>query len=148
MLSTHVNAQEARDSARTMIAERDFAWMDTLPLLRFSPPVQYVLWRAMAERCSGWKREGWPTFYLANREVLVTADGLAAALYSTRTESVVFALAQNAQRHIVIHELLHWLGEAHTLHATPGETDSARYFRQHPPEVFEGRCKDFLTRGN
>lgn len=135
----------ARMAARMRVAERDLAWADTLPLLRFDPPSPYSIWKRTMEICSGRTRDGWPTFYVTNTTMLRAYGELSWAFYQRLSESVVFAFGQELRAPIVMHELLHWLIEPEIPKAPPGETREERAVRTHPAEVFEGACEPYVS---
>jgi hypothetical protein len=95
---------------RARVAERDLAWLgDSIPLMRFNMPFSYTWLRSQMEECSGLKREGWPTFYLAPINPIWMAQGPAAAMYVHKTNVVVFALGSETVPWIIRHELGHFL---------------------------------------
>lgn len=99
------------------------------PVLRFTPPPIYTMWRIQVEQCSGLRREGWPTFFVAPTIRLeLDAKSFAIGLYRRDGQRIIFALGYEAVDWVVRHELLHWL-----LDVGPGE-------ESHPEEYFDTRC--------
>lgn len=74
-------------------------------VMQFPPPPVYAMWRFEVESCSGVAREGWPTFWLAQRPILNPAGAL--GLFIRNERRIVLGLGQETVDWIVRHELLH-----------------------------------------
>ena len=123
---------------RMRTLERDLRWTsDTLPILRFNPPLGYYALRERIEKCSGLTREGWPTFFQAN---VYPLPPMRNAFYAFHGDNVVFAMGSAQNERVIMHELLHWLTE-HLIPPAPlDETDEEALTRTHPNEYFVVRC--------
>lgn len=98
-------AVQATQAAQVRIIERDIAFMyDTVPVLRFRAPPVYAMWRAEVEECSGLKREGAPSFWIAPT-TLMPNQWL--GMYIRQKRQVVLALGAETVAWIVRHEYLH-----------------------------------------
>jgi len=124
---------------RAAILNREVAWMDTLPVLRFSTPYVYGSWRLQVEQCSGLTRNGWPTFYIS---AIAPLPQKRDALFAARADAIVFALGQESRPLTVIHELLHWLSESQIAPAPDDETEEEMDRRWHPDSLYGpvGKC--------
>lgn len=98
-------AANAERAAAEIIA-RNVSMLDgTTVVLRFEPPPIYAMWRAEVELCSGLRRDGAPTFWLA--PVLILNRGGAIGMYIREQRRIVFGLGSESIAWIVRHELLH-----------------------------------------
>lgn len=118
---------------QAQILVRDIAFMhDTMPLLRFDPPPVYAMWMAEVEQCSGLRRDGQPTYWIAPRAVMHN-DWI--GMYVRQERRAIFALGAETLAWVVRHEMLH---DRLNL---PG----------HPPEYFgdelsPGKCGHLVRR--
>jgi hypothetical protein len=138
---TTVHQPPPGPNIRQRIAAENIAWYgDSIPIVRFSPPFIYAVWRLQVEGCAGKTRDGWPKFYIAPVNPLGTR---VLALYVHASNSIVFALGEELQDWVVRHELLHFLlnGEG------PGQ-HPVEYFGAPPigdqPAV-QGKCTSLIT---
>lgn len=134
------------DSVRERIAREDIGWTsDSIPLLRFNPPFVYYGWRAALEACSGLTRSGWPRFFLAPVHPL---PGNYHGFFAHDSDAIVLAFANEMERWIVAHEILHWLSEDLIPAGKKGETQDEMIERTHPPELFGQKCAHMVNPPN
>lgn len=120
------------------------AWIaDTVPILRYEPFFIYHAWKAAVEACSGIKRDGMPTFYVAPISPLAS-DGRI-GFYAPDTRTVVLALGYERDQWIVSHEILHYLLELVIPKGRSGETMEETSLRSHPPEYFTQKCGQLVS---
>lgn len=126
---------------RAEVIERDIAWLgDTIPILRIGVPFMYGYFRLQLEQCSGLTRDGWPRFYQAPINPIMTGDGPSAAFYDPEANVIVFALGTLTDRTVILHEMLHFLLKPQIPDAPHGETREQKDLRVHPPKYFTEKC--------
>lgn len=126
---------------RAEIIVRETAWIiDSVPILRFNVPFTYGYFRLQVEQCSGKTRDGWPRFYIAPINPMPSPDGPLAAYYDSANDVIVFALGNETNREIIVHELLHFLLKGDIPSGPSDETKAAKQLRLHPAEYFQKRC--------
>lgn len=98
---------------------------DSIPILRFDPPLFYVWVRASIEECSGRTRE-WPRLYVAPVNPLWYDELKRPVRAVTYPDGggIVFALGEERSVDVVVHEFKHW-------HYWPKDTTHL-----HPAHVF------------
>lgn len=125
----------------TLIAENVALLDDTIVVMRFDPPLDYLMYYAAILQCTGQRPATFPTFWVASVVNFPSRHG-ALAFYAHDTHQTVFALGTEFVPWIVMHEMVH-----HALQATipPGpdnESWDAMQRRTHPIEVYGGFSAD------